>query len=275
MPVRKMFLALALVVATPLPGLAYTLVLRTGQRVDIGVEYQLNGSTLVYRTGGGAVQSIALHVVDLEKTAELNHESVDAFVRRGMNRPTPTRATQTTAVDGVADEPVTLTNGDFEAYRIVRERLDSEYQERHPDTGLNVPVPVFPSGQSYGADGQQRIGGLTESEWRAKANYYADEYFALQAQIDDVAGQIDERERHPFDYGLSYTYNYGARPLSLGAFYNRDYNGPIYLRSDVELAALTDRLSILRTRVADIQYRRDIFLERARRAGVPPGWLRD
>ena len=80
----KAFLGLVVLtigLAVPTSARAYTLVLRSGERVDIGNAYRLNGSRVEY-ISGDRVLRLDLIFVDLQATAVANGETVGAFVGR-------------------------------------------------------------------------------------------------------------------------------------------------------------------------------------------------
>ena len=59
-----------------------------------------------------------------------------------------------------------------------------------------------------------------------------------------------------------------------GGYYNLASPPYPYLREDDEIAQLNSRLIDLRIEQRAVVLERNQYLERARRAGVPPGWVR-
>src|SRR5262249_62207205 len=112
---------------------------------------------------------------------------------------------------------------------------------------------------------------------RSAALELEDRVDSEQAQIDAIRNEVTYRQNNPFRYGLSYEYNFGKAPIIQrgGRFYS--LSNPLYpsLRADEEFSQLNSRLIDLEIQHRATLLERDRFLERARRAGVPPGWLRE
>lgn len=248
---------------------AYTLVLRSGARVDVGDAYRLDGSRIEYVNADGKTQNLNLATVDLQATARENNETVAAFVTRASRRAAPSARQEG---EPGSEPTLTITSADLEPYRIQREQLDAEYEARHPEAQQS-PIIRYPSRTAQ----QVRYAGPSLQQWRDEARIYRDQLDAEQAQIDSLKAQVAERQKNPLDFGLSYRYNFGNAPILVrnGTFYS--LTNPLYpsLRADEEFAQLNSRLIDVELQHKATLARYDNFLERARRAGVPPGWLRE
>ena len=266
----KLALGIALLVLgllVPAEASAYTLVMRNGALVDVGESYRLAGSNVEYRGWDGALRRVVLAEVDLAATARANGETVGAFVGRASRNVDPAGAQVAAAR---AEEPVTVTTADLEPFREERERLDAEYRARNPyvaPPAAAVPFPAAPAPAVSNALAQ----------WREQARALRLQIDAEQAQIDAIRDELAVREANPFDYGLSYRYNFGNAPVvrSGGGYYGY-FAQPnnTYFRATEEFAQLNSRLIDL-----EIQHRATLslwynFLEDARRAGIPDGLLR-
>ena len=171
-----------------------------------------------------------------------------------------------------------MTNADLEPLRVERERYDELYAARHPEVDRSAPVaarapartfiPASPDDYDYGYDLQQ---------WRNAFLALQDRVDAEQAQIDDIRSSIAIRQDRPLKFGLSYEYNFGKAPIVQrgGQYYS--LSNPLYpsTRADEEFSQLNSRLIDLEIVHRASVLERDRFLERARRAGVPPGFLRE
>jgi hypothetical protein len=257
---------LAVGLLVPADASAYTLVMRSGALVDVGESYRLDGSNIVYRGADGTWRTIAVVYVDLDATTRANGETVGAFVERASRR--PAARAQAPAAEP-AGPSVKVTNADLEPYRAERERLDAEYLARNPYTAPSAaPVP-FPAASAPPA-------GYSVEGWVEEARALRYQIDAERAQIDGIRREISTREANPFDYALSYRYNYGNAPIVRsggGNFYG--YGSQPYLRATEEFAQLNSRLIDL-----EIQHRATLsrwynLLEGARRAGIPEKYLRD
>ena len=258
---------LVLGLLVPAEASAYTLVMRNGALVDVGESYRLAGSNFEYRGRDGALRRVVLAEVDLAATARANGETVGAFVGRASRNVDPAGGR---AAAARAEQAVTVTNADLEPFRAERERLDAEYRARNPyaaPPAAAVPFPAAPAPAVSNALAQ----------WRERARALRLQIDAEQAQIDAIRDELAVREANPFDYGLSYRYNFGNAPVvrSGGGYYGY-YAQPnnTYFRATEEFAQLNSRLIDL-----EIQHRATLslwynLLEDARRAGVPDGLLR-
>jgi hypothetical protein len=265
---------LALLVATP--ASAYVLVLKNGARVDVGEAYRMDGSRLAYISAGGAMHIIYLADVDLQATARENGETVAEFIDRASR---PRRVAPPSAVavapasapqPAVDNTPITVTNADLEPYRVERERLDAEYYKTHPK-----PPAYYPSEtQAPVADEPSED---VIAQWRDQARQLRDQLDVEQSEIDALSEEIDIRQRNPLKYGLSYEYNFGRAPILVrrGGYYSS--TNPLYgnLRADDEFAQINSRLVDLQIQHRATLAQWAIFEERARRAGIEPGVLRE
>lgn len=257
---------------------AYTLVMRDGARVDVGEFYWLAGSSVVWVSTAGERRAVALHRVDLDATAVANGERIASFVERAARRgsalseraPAPVSNAESTL------EAVTITSADLEPYRVERERVQAERRASDP---VLPPVGVPASRSADDADAYAREN--LEWRWRSEARELRGQYDAEQAQIDQLREEIAYRELNPRQFRLSYEYNYGRTPIVVdrnGRFRSSGFlggNASGYFRADEEFAQLNSRLIDLEIAHRATQSRWDAFVEHARRAGVPPGWLRD
>jgi hypothetical protein len=169
-----------------------------------------------------------------------------------------------------------VTNADLEPYRIERERLDAEYRRRHPEVAAAAAAQApFPAPTHEPSP--ETPGGFTEQEWRDQATYFRDQIDAEVAQIDAIRDEVAYRQANPFKYGLSYKYNYGDAPVTVrrGRAYSIYSPGNPTTRAEEEFSQLNSRLIDLEIQHRATVARWNAFQERARRAGVPPGWLRE
>jgi hypothetical protein len=258
---------------------AYTLVFRSGARVEIAGTYRLDGSRLEFRDADGVSRIVQLGEVDVDATARANRESVAAFVARSSERkvsapatPAPQPAPAARQVEPEESySSLTITSADLEPLRIARETADAEYDARHPQQArANEPAP----------DDQLPPEFTREEEyaWRSEAAELRDQIDIEQSQIDAIRAELDLRQNNPMDFRLSYRYNYGNAPVfrQPNGRFVAPYGSPSgYLRADEEFAQMNSRLIDLEIRHQGTMTQWTNFLERARRRGVPPGWLRE
>ena len=263
---------LVLAMLAPSPASAYIVVLKNGTYVDVGDTYRISGGNLEYRAPGGGTRVIPLFRIDFEGTEMMNGESIDEFVSRAtkslIRGGSPARSTPAARSRPRRSEPPdTVTNATLEPYRIERERLDAEYRARNP-------LPAHEAdATTKGMSRRARAAAVELDRWRAEAQAIQDQLEAEESQIGAIRDEIAYREANPFKYRLSYEYNYGRAPVIATpyGYYGTAGNPAGYVRADEEFAQLNSRLIDLEVQHKATLSRWASFVERARRAGVPPG----
>lgn len=268
-------IALALLLSSPSPSSAYTIVLRDGGRVDIGEFYWVSGSTVTWVTQHGERRAVDLGRIDLDATSRQNAEAVAAFldraIRRGSAITVPVAASSARTESDL--EAITITTADLAPLREERERDTAA----RPVVSSALPPVGVPRDEARDEEEARNV----EERWRDEARRLREEIDAEQAQIDALRSEIAYREANPKKFRLSYEYNYGRGAVVVdgrGGYRYPSYGyttGSTYSRADDEFAQLNSRLIDLEIQHRGTLSRWDAFLERARRAGVPPGWLRE
>lgn len=267
-------IALAVLLFSPSLSPAYTIVLRGGDRVDIGEFYWLSGSRMTWVTARGERHGVELGQIDLDATSRHNGEAVASFIDRAIRRgsaiavplsmPAPRADSET--------EAITITTADLAPLREERER-DAAARPVQPSALPPVGVPRD--------EAREEEARTVEDRWREEARSLREELDSEQAQIDALRSELAYRQANPRKYRLSHEYNYGRGTFVVdgrGRYRYPDYGyttGSTYNRADEEFAQLNSRLIDLEIQHRGTLSRWDVFLERARRAGVPPGWLRE
>lgn len=270
---KRVVLALIVLGASAAAAPAYTIVLRGGERIEIGEFYWLAGSTMSWVSPRGERRSIDLSSVNLDATAKQNGEAVSVFIDRAIRRgavvtsqvadASPRAETET--------EPLTITTADLAPLRDERERAEAERRIPSVLPPLGAPREETPSEDT----------AATEERWREEARQLREQLDVEQAQIDALFAELAYREANPRKFRLSNEYNYGRGAVVVDHRGIYRYpaggytTGSTYNRADDEFAQLNSRLIDLEIVHRGTLSRWDAFLERARRAGVPPGWLRD
>lgn len=268
-------IALAVLLFSPSLVSAYTIVLRGGDRVDIGEFYWLSGSRMTWVTAQGERRAVELGQIDLDATSRHNGEAVSAFIDRAIRRESAITVPGAAPAPGAESEAeaITITTADLAPLREERER-DAAARPVQPSALPPVGVP-----RDEARDEEEAR--AVEDRWREEARRLREELDAEKAQIDALRSELAYREANPRKYRLSHEYNYGRGTFVMdgrGRYRYPDYGyttGSTYNRADEEFAQLNSRLIDLEIQHRGTLSRWDAFLERARRAGVPPGWLRD
>ena len=316
---------------------AYTLVLRSGRRVEIPERFTVTQLTLTYETAPGVNITILMSSIDIPATERANNEAAGTLLNRAL------RQVPAQTVTGQTRRPKReLTAGDIEAARLARQRSEQEYERRRVELGL----PSLEESRRRNEEETRRLRELSlqseieqaqsETYWRARAGQLRTENASLNAQINYLRARIAELPEYgsinslafvtgvgsrfhlrrpvtrfpvavgnpgfmrgnapvipgagflafggihtqghvPFNRGVPVT-NYGRRvgnrhgivapalPLMGTPYAGYDYSG--------ERATLINRLHELESERAGLQARWRVLEEEARRAGAPPGWLR-
>ncbi|MDQ2975288.1 MAG: hypothetical protein M3R69_07745 [Acidobacteriota bacterium] len=291
---------------------AYTIVMRSGRRVEIPSRFVVTPATLTYEVATGIQITLEMAAINIPATERANNEAPGSLLKR-IN--TAARQTVETAdsEDNVAPttptprRSLTITNRDLEA--TARRRRDSEvaYENRRKQLGL---PSVEESRRRAAAEsevlqrdlGRSRIAETgSENYWRTRATDLRTEMAVVDAELQYIRGRLDE-DPFPNSGGwssgsvttVSTTSPYGIFGQSSSTTWNRRQVGigqvgtagiGIYPNIGVlgpypsydfsyERSALITRFNQLAGTRAGLNVRWRALEEEARRAGAPPGWLR-
>lgn len=172
------FVLAALLLAAPLSASAYTLVMRSGRRVEISDTFKVTPTSVIHEPAPGVRVSVRLEHVDIAETERANGEPAGSFLRR-MTETAPAQA----APPPTARRAKVVTNRDLEAFRRERVRNEEEYERVRAERGL-------PSREEWRrqSDEQDRrfveLARRIEAEERAaEQERLANELLALRVQL--------------------------------------------------------------------------------------------
>ena len=208
-------LACAAVLALLLPvvACAYTVVLRSGRRIEIPANFTVTKWTLTYEAAPGINITLLMTSIDVEATERANNEPVGGLLKRAEQQATVNTATTTQARKMRRE----LTKDDIEAARRARQVSDQEYERRRIELGL----PSLEELRRRTAEETKRLSeeaqqsrleeSQAESYWRARAAQLRAEIAALDAQINYTRARLAELPDSP---GLgTYGFITGVAPL--------------------------------------------------------------
>jgi hypothetical protein len=330
---------------------AYTIVMRSGRRVEIPSRFVVTRNTLIYEVGQGVQVSLQMTAIDIPATERANNEQPGSLLRRAQLPDEPSIASTVNATQ-VSSAKRTITNRDLDATS--RRRRDSEraYDQRIKELGL----PSLAESRAQAAAESEEIGlelermRMTEEEseayWRSRASALRTEMAELDAEINYLRATIDEMpppsgssgsfstfstvvpftsfgnfggRRHFPGYGRNRASVYSARTgvdpqlsgrqrfgrgrrqgfispppfgqrrsiwigdptFGVGSPYGVFPNAPVFGSSfpaydnSYERSALIIRLNELAAARAGLNATWRELEDQARRAGAPPGWLRN
>lgn len=329
--------ALLLSVLLPIAACAYTIVLRSGRRIEIPSQFTVTPLTLTYETAPGINITLLMSIIDIPATERANNEPAGSLLKRAEAKPTVNAATPAQTQTPRRE----LTQADIEAARRAREKSEQDYERRRKELGL----PSLEESRRRTEEETKRLQAAAqqseaeskqaEAYWRTCADGLRTEMAALDAEINYIRQRIGQTPDysdigsyafitgsgrgfrrgfpatrfpvvvgHPgFMHGINGTSAPQAGFQAFGGFLPQNQiqrvlprgnfrRGGIGGRGGVvtspaiigvplsnydytnDRASLIPRLHELEAEQAGLQARWQELEDEARRAGVPPGWLR-
>lgn len=312
-PAQRSIGALLLTLLLPVLACAYTVVLRSGRRLEIPSQFIVTRLTLTYETAPNINITLLMSSVDIAATERANGEPAGSLLKRVEKL----SAINTASVQ-TRPQRRELTQADIEAARRARQKSEQDYERRRTELGL----PSLAESRRRTEEETKRLSEVslqieaenTESEayWRARASELLTAIAALDAQINylqsSLAGMSNYSAAGSYAFitgsvpafplrrpvmrfpgvalrpGLTRGLNTGGRGSFGGrAIATRGVGFPSvavigvpfsnYNYSD-NSANLVSQLYELEAERAGLQARWQLLEEEARRAGAQPGWLR-
>ena len=197
---RKLLVVALVVAFSATAASAYTLVMRSGRRVEIPNTFTLTKSTLTYETAPGIQVTIQLVSIDVAATERVNGQPAGSFLASTAERkaPAPVQTPRTQATRSI-------TNSDLEVYR--RARVDSDRQRQ--ELGLPSAEDRRREVEEIDNRTQEQIRDMRSREelefWRTRAT-------TLEAQLSATAAQANA----PQMYDVPWAYPYGVGLVTSG-----------------------------------------------------------
>src|SRR5205085_11196464 len=179
--------ACALVLALLLPALAsaYTVVLKSGRRIEIPSNFIVTPLTLTYEAAPGMNVTLQMSVIDIPATERANNESAGSLLKRAAQK-----MGGAAIVTQSRQQRKPLTQADVEKARIERQKSEQAYERRRQELGLSTmeetrrrneeeAKKLNEESRHYQAERTQ-----SESYWRAGAIELRNEIASLDAQIN-------------------------------------------------------------------------------------------
>lgn len=195
---RKLSAALLLAVLLPAAASAYTVVMRSGRRIEIPSAFTVTATTLTYEAAPGINVTLMMTAIDISATERANNEPAGSLLRRAQLGPTSAAPTGEAAGSAAGQTRRTLTNKDLEASREARLRSEESYERRRKELGL-PPLDEVRRRNAEEAERareqlEQSERNTAESEeyWRGRANALRTEMAALDAEINYLRARLTE-----------------------------------------------------------------------------------
>ncbi|HEY0545244.1 MAG TPA: hypothetical protein VGC91_07720 [Pyrinomonadaceae bacterium] len=193
---RQLACALALALLLPVVAVAYTVVMRSGHRVEIPDTFEVTAATLTYESGNGIYVTLQMSSIDIAATERANGENAGSLLKRvgrqlasqtpPAKNPNAPRATRT------------LTNLDLEGTRQRRLESEAAYGRRRKELGLPSQEEMERRRQEESARAREMLSqsegaeAEAESYWRTRATSLRNELYALDAQINYLRARLNE-----------------------------------------------------------------------------------
>src|SRR5437667_7587531 len=125
---RNLTATVLLLLACAVTASAYTLVFRSGRRLEIPSEFTLTRTTLTYEVSPGFSKAMQLILIDVAATERANNEAPGGFFKHK----------EESVVDNQSTPPAsrTVTNRDLAAIRQRRIESEQAYETRRKELGL-------------------------------------------------------------------------------------------------------------------------------------------
>lgn len=187
----QLAISAALLLVLTATASAYTIVFRSGQRLEIPDEFTVTNTTLTFEISPGFNKTLVLTLIDVAKTERVNGETPGSFFKHRE------------LVTASAPEPTqravkTLTNIDLDAVRQRRVESEQAYEVRRKQLGLPTVAATRQRQEAESAELRAQIREESfnkrqeENYWRGRARQLRTEIAALDTQINYLRGRIGE-----------------------------------------------------------------------------------
>ncbi len=234
------FVAVVLIVLLlHISAFAYTLVLRSGRRVEIPANFIITQSGVTYETASDINVTVQLNSIDIAATERVNHEASGSLLRRiGKKDALPAHSANVAAAAAVASPHARrkLTDKDLEGLRHKREQSEQTYERRREQLGLASREDMRRQREEEAARASEQLRQSetdevqAETYWRARASALRNELAVLDAQINYVHARLSEQSSNPF---LASPAIFGASIVHSGSY---PYGYPYGANSGAQLS---------------------------------------
>lgn len=264
-----------LAVLMPVAASAYTVVLRSGQRVTIPDNFVVTTAGITYAEAPRMDRTIQMSVINIRATEAANQEIAGALLARigqEVSEPSEGPAAADSSVPRTSPSQRTITNVDLERFRREREANEAAFDRQQAERGLPTlgEIRQREAAEDVRMAERSRDAAFnrsrSEAYWRERAAALRAELNAIDVQLTVVRSQIRATS----------VISLRAPQIDIDglALYPGRINGTSpyhdgYLRSRLirDRHRLQQQRSVVQSQWNDLQ-------EEARRAGASPGWLR-
>ncbi|MDT4898806.1 MAG: hypothetical protein QOH25_3883 [Acidobacteriota bacterium] len=185
--------AVMLALLLPVVACAYTVILRSGRRLEIPATFTVTKLTLTYEASPGINITLLMSSIDIEATERANKEPAGGLLKRAEQQATA-RSVATRSRASRRE----LTKQDIEAARRARQMSEQEYERRRMELGL----PSLEEVRRRNDEETKRLSETArqsrmeevqaENYWRTRSTQLRTEIAALDAQVIYVRARLAE-----------------------------------------------------------------------------------
>jgi hypothetical protein len=194
----RLVCAALLAMLLPLVASAYTVVLRSGRRIEIPASFTVTKLTLTYESAPGINITLLMSTIDVQATERANREPAGALLKRAEQP-----STINMAAKQARPPRRELTKQDIERGREARAKSEQEYERRRIELGLPSLEETRrrTEDETKRMSEQARLSRIEESQaesyWRTRSTQLRTEIASLDARITYVRARLAEIPDYP------------------------------------------------------------------------------
>lgn len=189
------FLMLLLMIAAN----AYTVVMRSGRRVEISSRFVVTPATLTYEVAQGIQITLQIATINIPATEMANNEAPGSFLKRmELGTGASSDQEQNAERDTAARATRTITNRDLAGSMQRRRESELAYERRRKELGLPSVADSRKRAaierELIGRELEQTLGAerQTETYWRGRASALRADMAAVDAELAYTRARLDE-----------------------------------------------------------------------------------
>ncbi len=188
---KRVLLALGLLFVLSATASAYTLLLRSGRRMEIPERFTVTRTVLTYEPAPGMSVSVQMAAIDIPATERANNESPGSFLKRLQQAETSARAgAGESQLSRAQAQTRNVTNKDLETYARARTEGEAAYEKRRIELGLPTLEESRRRAEREAAVFDELVAKRKQEEseryWRAREAELQGEIDAANARIDSL-----------------------------------------------------------------------------------------
>jgi hypothetical protein len=186
---RRLVAALCLLFVLAVTASAYSIVMRSGKRIEIPDRFNVTTLTLTYETAPGFWVTLQMSAIDIPATERANNEKPGSLLARAARD----HATGTSQTITEPKASRTVTNRDLESFARQRVASEREYDQKLKDMGL-PPLAELRAQAAAESDRfwQELAQRRAEAEAKERDAQLQTQLAALNAQLNLIQARLNE-----------------------------------------------------------------------------------